>query len=102
MTHLEARWRLGDAALPLVPGDRWQVRLEWHKPDAVEPVFLRGTPVDDLHQGMRLRVQEDRTGRQMFLRWSVTEPRRWVGRSFVLRVGPAYGGPMVSVPFRLK
>ena len=100
--RLEARWRLTDSALPFRPGDRWQVRLEWLKNDAPQPVYLRGVPVDDLHQGMRIRVGEDRSGRQMFLRWSAPEPRRWAGRTFVLRLGPAYGGPMVSAPFTMK
>ncbi|HCH66859.1 MAG TPA: hypothetical protein DFR83_28910, partial [Deltaproteobacteria bacterium] len=102
VVRLEARWRLPDEELPLPPGDRWQVRLEWEKNKQLQPVFLRGTPVDDLHQGMRFRVSVDRSGRQMWMRWSAPEPPRWSGRTFVLRVGPAYGGPLVSGPLRVK
>ena len=102
MVTLEARWRLREDVELQPCGDRWQARLEWRRDGGREPVFLRGVPVDDLHQGMRLRVREDRTGRQVWLRWSIPEPRRWVGREFVLRIGPALGGPMVSAPVRLK
>ena len=99
---LHARWRLPTREAVAPPGLGWQVRLEWERKGAWVPAHARGVPVDDRHQGMRLRFVDDGSGPQVHLRWSVIEPRRWTGRRVRLRVGPAYGGPLVSAATRLK
>ncbi len=98
--ELAARWRVEGPVS--VPGNRWQVCLEWEKDGQFEPVMLRGQPVDDRRRGMYLRTYSDSTGDRVQLGWVVAEPRRWVGRTFRLQVGPAYGGPFVSRPFTRK
>ena len=99
---LSVRFRV-QADVPVeAPGDRWQLCIEWERGGTWTAAHFDGRPVDDLHQGFRLVRLQERSGPVVQARWTIPEPRRWVGRRFRVRLGPAFGGPAVSAPFKLK
>ncbi len=92
----EARWSIGGALCPASSSP--ELVLCWADEKSLEPILMGGVPVDDLMRAFRVRIEDG----QVTARLRLPEPRRWTGRRVCLRVGAAYGGPMVSAPCLIK